>query len=266
MEMLIKPIGFLHSDKKERYEAPRQGIHAKGSYGVIKLNPYCNFEQAVQDLEGFDRIWLIYGFHLNDWWKPLVSPPRFRERKVGLFATRSPFRPNQLGMSCVKLEKVNKLKIYISEFDLLDQTPIYDIKPYIPYCDSFPESKTGWLKPNLDLYNIVLSDISKTKSDWLAEHCNFNIENYARVQLQVDPLNDSRRRIHKTNRIDEKTNQLIHTLNFRTWRLDYISLEELKQVFVIDVYSSYSGDELKEGTIDKKGDKDLHRLYRNKFQ
>lgn len=156
MEMNIKPIGFLHCDKKERYEAPRQGIHAKGSTGIIKLNPYCNFEQAVQDLDGFDRIWLIYGFHLNDWWKPLVSPPRFRERKIGLFATRSPFRPNQLGMSCVKLESVKKLKIYISEFDLLDQTPIYDIKPYIPYCDSFPDSETGWLKPNTDIYEIYM--------------------------------------------------------------------------------------------------------------
>lgn len=263
MEMTIKPIGFLHSDKKERYEAPRQGIHAKDSVGVIKLNPYCNFEQAVQDLEGFERIWLIYGFHLNDWWKPLVSPPRFRERKIGLFATRSPFRPNQIGMSCVKLESVKKLKIYISEFDLLDQTPIYDIKPYIPYCDSFPDSKTGWLKPNTDIYDIILSDIAKIKSDWLSENCGFNIENYAKVQLQVDPLNDSRRRIHKTDKIHN--NIPIYTLNFRTWRVDYISLEEEKKVYLIDIYSFYTVEELREGMPDKKGDKDLHRMYKKRF-
>lgn len=263
MDMNISPIGYLSCNKKERYEAPRQGIHAKGTTGIIKLNPHQNFEQAVSDLEGFDRIWLIYGFHLNNWWKPLVSPPRFRERKIGLFATRSPFRPNQIGMSCVKLLKVDKLKIYISEFDLLDQTPIYDIKPYIPYCDSFPDASTGWLVPNNVLYELVMSDIFKTKSEWLSENCKFNVENYARVQLQVDPENDERRRIIKTDKtFEDKT---VYTLNFRTWKIDYITDKENNKVNIIDIYSAYSPEELAPDTIDKKGDKDSHRLFSNRF-
>lgn len=261
--MQISPIGFLHSDKKERYEAPRQGIHAKDSVGVIKLNKHQNFEQAVQDLEGFDRIWLIYGFHLNDWWKPLVSPPRFRERKIGLFATRSPFRPNQLGMSCVKLLGVKKLKIYITESDLLDQTPIYDIKPYIPYCDSFPDAKTGWLKPNMDLYEIVLSDIAKIKSDWLSENCNFNIENYAKVQLQVDPENDGRRRISKSDKVFKNTP--VYTLHFRDWRMDYIALHDEKKVYAIDIYSIFTEADLDPSTFDEGSDKVAHVIYKKRF-
>ncbi len=263
MDISLTPIGFLSSDKKERYESPRQGIHAKNNVGIINLTPQRNFEQAVQDLDGFDRIWLIYGFHLNDWWKPLVSPPRFRERKIGLFATRSPFRPNQIGMSCVKVVKVDKLKIYISEFDLLDKTPIYDIKPYIPYCDSFPDSSTGWLVPNNDLYEVEMNKLSKDKSDWLNDNFKFNIENYAKVQLQVDPDNDERRRVIKTDRIfNEKT---VYTLNFRTWKLDYIIDTENKKVYTIDIYSFYSDEDLLEETLDKKGDKNNHRLFKARF-
>ena len=263
MDITITPIGFLSCDKKERYESPRQGIHAKDHKGIIHLTPHRNFEQAVSDLEGFDRVWLIYGFHLNDWWKPLVSPPRFRDRKIGLFATRSPFRPNPIGMSCVKLLKVDKLKIYISEFDLLDQTPIYDIKPYIPYCDSFPDSSTGWLVPNTNLYEINMTEIAKAKSDWLAVNCQFNIENYAKVQLQVDPDNDERRRIIKTDKTFN--GKIVYTLNFRTWKLDYVIIDESNEVKVIDIYSTYSPLELVEGSIDKKGDKDFHRLFKSAF-
>lgn len=262
-DITISPIGYLNCKQKERYEAPRQGVHAKNVKGIIHLKPHQNFEQAVQDLEGFDRVWLIYGFHLNKGWKPLVSPPRFLERKVGLFATRSPFRPNPLGISCVKVLKVEKLKIYITEFDLLDQTPIYDIKPYIPYSDSFPESKTGWLVPNNNIYNVILDKKAKAQSDFLYKNCNMNIENYAKVQLQVDPENDTRRRIHKTENIIEGKNQF--TLNFRTWRVDYLTDHEKKEVIVFNIRTSYSKDELIEGAEDKKKDKNHHRLFVNHF-
>jgi len=131
--ILIKPIGILHSELIQRYETPRQGVLAKGSTAVIQLNPKYNFEQAVKDLDGFDRIWIIYQFHLNKNWKPLVTPPRHTRNKVGVFATRAPYRPNQIGLSCVKLEKVEGLKIFISESDILDGSPVLDIKPFLPY-------------------------------------------------------------------------------------------------------------------------------------
>ena len=146
IEITLNPIGFLQSDLKQRYETPRQGVLAKESKAVIILNANENFEQAVKDLEGFERIWVIYQFHLNKNWKPLVTPPRHTRSKVGVFATRAPYRPNHIGLSCVKLDKVDGLKIHISESDILDGSPILDIKPYLPYSDSFPDVKTGWVK------------------------------------------------------------------------------------------------------------------------
>ena len=141
------PIGYLDCEQKYRYEAPRQSILAGGNLGVVCLNSGCNFEQALPDLIGFDRVWLIYQFHQNRDWKPKVVPPRSPEnRKVGLFATRSPHRPNPLGLSCVELVKIDGLDVFIRNFDLLNGTPIFDIKPYIPYCDSFENSAVGWLE------------------------------------------------------------------------------------------------------------------------
>jgi tRNA-Thr(GGU) m(6)t(6)A37 methyltransferase TsaA len=100
-----------------------------------------NFEQALKDLEGFERIWVIYLFHLNDSWKPMVTPPRNKGKKVGVFASRSPHRPNGIGLSCVTLNRIEGLNIYISNSDILDGSPVLDIKPYLPWSDSFPDSK-----------------------------------------------------------------------------------------------------------------------------
>jgi len=142
-EIIFNPIGIVKSGAVGRYETPHQGILAGNSVSIIELNKNNNFEQALTDLIGFERIWVIYNFHLNTSWKPMVSPPRLL-KKIGVFATRSPHRPNHIGMSCVKLEKIEGLKIYISESDILDGSPVLDIKPYLPYADSFPNSS----KPN----------------------------------------------------------------------------------------------------------------------
>ena len=145
-KIIIEPIGIIRSNLSHRYETPRQGVLAGKEVSVIELNPKNNFEQALKYLDGFERIWVLYQFHLNKNWKPLVNPPRHTRKKVGVFATRAPYRPNHIGMSCVKLEKVDGLKIFISESDILDLFPIIDIKPYLPYSDSFPDADTGWVK------------------------------------------------------------------------------------------------------------------------
>ena len=107
--------------------------------------PDYNFEAALEDLSGFERIWVIFKFHLNETWNPKVSPPVISPagRKVGVFASRSPHRPNPIGMSCVELTGVEKRRIYIRNFDMLDGTPVFDIKPYIPAVDAFPGSAAG---------------------------------------------------------------------------------------------------------------------------
>lgn len=235
-EILIKPIGTLHSELKQRYETPRQGVLAKGSAAIIHLNPKKNFEQAIKDLDGFDRIWIIYQFHLNKNWKPLVTPPRHTRKKVGVFATRAPYRPNQIGMSSVKLEKVEGLKIFISESDILDGTPVLDIKPYLPYSDSFPDSKTGWVKSGLEnIYKIVFEEKAKKFADRLKKDENVNLLSYAQVQLEFNPTETARKRITQSTKKTGEGDSFI--LAYQNWRINYIVDEVEMKVIVKNIQS-----------------------------
>lgn len=233
-EICFDPIGFIQSELKQRYETPRQGVLAKNSFAVIKLNPGKNFEQAVKNLEGFDRIWIIYQFHLNKNWKPLVTPPRHTRTKIGVFATRAPYRPNAIGLSCVRLQKVEGLKIFITESDILDGSPVLDIKPYLSYSDSFPNTKSGWVKSGLEnIYEIIFNEAAKKKSDNLLLKEKVNLYNYARVQLEFNPADTTRKRITHATNIKSKENQFI--LAYQKWRMHYSVDEENKKVLVTNI-------------------------------
>lgn len=252
-EIVLKPIGYLKSDLVYRYETPRQGILAGENISVIELQPHQNFEQAVSQLDGFERIWVIYQFHLNNNWKPLVNPPRHTRKKVGVFASRAPYRPNQIGMSCVKLEKVEGLKIYISQSDILDGSPVLDIKPYLPYSDSFPDAATGWVKKNLDeKYDLAFSDVAEKQTAWLKEKANINLVNFARLQLEFYPKDDSRKRI--------SINEDEFTLAYRTWRISYGVDDEAKTVTIQNIHSGYTSEELN-AADDKYEDKEVHKKF-----
>ena len=140
----LTPIGVVHSPFKERVDAPRQPSAARGVEGTIELFSGRNFEQALEDIQGFNFIWVLFWFHLNSTWKPKVSPPRSGLRR-GVFATRSPYRPNPIGLSVVELRKVDGLVLHVQSLDILDGTPVLDLKPYIPYVDSLPDASSGWL-------------------------------------------------------------------------------------------------------------------------
>ena len=234
IEITLNPIGFLQSDLKQRYETPRQGVLAKESKAVIILNANENFEQAVKDLEGFERIWVIYQFHLNKNWKPLVTPPRHTRSKVGVFATRAPYRPNHIGLSCVKLVKVDGLKIHISESDILDGSPILDVKPYLPYSDSFPDVKTGWVKHELEnIYQVVIGDKAKKTTDKLLAKENVNLLNYAHVQLEFNPTDTTRKRISQSAKKLSTENNFV--LAYQKWRINYTVDEINKKVFITTI-------------------------------
>jgi len=142
-KLSLKPIGFMHTAYKDKSAAPRQpGMATEDTVGEITLLSHHNFEQAVQDLDGFERIWIVFWFNQNKGWNPKVLPPRSRKKK-GLFATRSPHRPNPIGISLCRLLKVEGLRIVVENPDLLDGTPILDIKPYIPGVEAFPDSRAG---------------------------------------------------------------------------------------------------------------------------
>jgi tRNA-Thr(GGU) m(6)t(6)A37 methyltransferase TsaA len=127
--------------------APRQPFAARDVTGTIELFQGHGFDHALEDLQGFDRIWVLFWFHLNQGWRPKVLPPRSAGKRRGVFATRSPHRPNPIGLSAVRLDRVEGLVLHVRDLDLIDGTPVLDIKPYIPYADAFPAARTGWLKP-----------------------------------------------------------------------------------------------------------------------
>lgn len=144
--MEIEPIAFIENDFKEKFGVPRQsGLVSLCSR--IVLEPKFRDENALRGLEDFTHIWLIWGFSeaKTDGFSPTVRPPRLGGNvRKGVFATRSPFRPNSLGLSVVKLVSVDGFTITVTGADLMNGTPIYDIKPYLPYADSVPDASNGW--------------------------------------------------------------------------------------------------------------------------
>lgn len=152
--MEIRAIAYIRTEFPEKFGVPRQSGLAKGLRGRIVLEPEYRNPDALRGLEGFSHIWLIWEFSANrsiNSWQPTVRPPRLGgNAHIGVFATRSPFRPNPLGLSCVKIEGIELSSeegpvITVRGADLMDGTPIYDIKPYIKYADSRPEAVCGYV-------------------------------------------------------------------------------------------------------------------------
>ncbi len=142
------PIGVIRTPFADRLAAPRQPYASDGAEGTVELFPGRGFEHALEDLDGWDRLWLVFVFHLNAdaAFRPKVQPPRSTKRR-GVFSTRSPHRPNPIGLSVVRLEEVRGLVLRVRDVDIIDGSPLLDIKPYVPYADAFPGARTGWLEP-----------------------------------------------------------------------------------------------------------------------
>jgi tRNA-Thr(GGU) m(6)t(6)A37 methyltransferase TsaA len=138
----VAPIGVLRSAQRLHHEAPRQSGLGRGASGVIELRQ--GLQNALADLHGFSHLWVVFWCHLARGWKSRVQPPRDRVKR-GVFATRAPQRPNPIGLSCVRLVAVHARRIEIADHDLLDGTPVLDVKPYLPYCDSVPAAAIGYV-------------------------------------------------------------------------------------------------------------------------
>lgn len=258
METLtIKPIGILESNEKHKYQQPRQGQFSTENEGVITLLKHHNYEAALEDLHTFDKIWVIYQFHQNSHWKPKVIPPFSDDKKKrGVFATRSPYRPNPIGMSVVTLISIDGLKITIGNHDLLDNTPILDIKPYVAEYDSIPEASRGWI-PKKESYTLEQSDLFTKKSTFVLENTEYDIHSFCEVQLQFDPCNTKKKRV-----VQHEENRWI--VSFRTWRVYFSIREDTNHILLEDIRSGYSVDELFH-CDDLYNDKDAHRLFTQLF-
>ena len=154
----MRPIAYIRSDFPTKFGIPRQAGLVKELRATIVFEEEFRDPEALRGLEGFSHLWLIWEFSAakRDTWSPTVRPPRLGgNRRMGVFATRSPFRPNPIGLSCVRLEGVEPdggpgPVIHVSGADLMDGTPIFDIKPYIPYADCHPEATEGFTAPGQD--------------------------------------------------------------------------------------------------------------------
>ncbi len=150
--MTISPVALIHTDFPEKFGLPRQSGLGSELLGRVALLPPFDTPDAVRGIDQFSHLWLIWGFSAvpeKEHFEPLVRPPRLGgNTRVGVFASRSPFRPNRLGLSLVRLREVRMTEshadLIVSGIDLMDGTPIYDIKPYLPYAESVPEARGGF--------------------------------------------------------------------------------------------------------------------------
>ena len=158
MDMTIRPIAHIRSDFPTKFGIPRQSGLADALRAAVVFEPEFRSPDALRGIEGFSHLWLIWEFSAarRGDWSPTVRPPRLGgNTRMGVFATRSPFRPNSIGLSCVKLEGVEQLPglgtvLRVSGADLMDGTPIFDVKPYVPYADCHPEASEGFTAPGQD--------------------------------------------------------------------------------------------------------------------
>lgn len=151
-DVTMKVIATIHTDFSDKFGIPRQSGLVPELVGIIEFLPEFRNADAVRGIDGFSHLWLVWQFSkaVRETWSPTVRPPRLGgNQRMGVFATRSPFRPNSIGLSCVRLLKVdtaadNGPLLYVSGADLLDGTPIFDVKPYLPYSDSVPDAVGGF--------------------------------------------------------------------------------------------------------------------------
>jgi tRNA-Thr(GGU) m(6)t(6)A37 methyltransferase TsaA len=204
----LHPIGVIRTPYTDRYRAPRQpGVASEGCEGVIELIGGMNLEEAVADLAGFDRIWVLVWFHQNTRWRPRVLPPRGGRVRRSVLATRSPHRPNPLGLSALRLLEVRGRTLRVADVDLLDGTPVLDIKPYVPYADAFADARAGWLDTVMadeaqqqgPRYTVRWSPLAEQQRTWLRETHAVIVGSVAVGALERDPAPHPYRRIVRTH-------------------------------------------------------------------
>ena len=148
-DLILKPVAYYRGPFGSKFGIPRQSSLVADIEGRIVFTEDFRVREALRGLEGFSHLWLLWGFSANKpakgAWQPTVRPPRLGgNTAMGVWATRSPYRPNPIGLSCVELLRVDGMELVIRGADLMDGTPVYDIKPYIAYADSFPEARCGF--------------------------------------------------------------------------------------------------------------------------
>ena len=254
--MTFDPIGVFRGGAAYKYEVPRQGVFAGGA-GRVELAPGRNFETALRGLEGFERIWLVFVFDRNAGaWRPTTRPPVPVPGldRVGTFASRAPYRPNPIGLSCVRLAGVRGRILDVEEADLLDGTPILDVKPYVPAADAFPEARAGWLERGAEApWRVVTAPAFDAAAAFVREAGGPDLARTACLQLSRAPFDSSRKRVVRTG-------DGAGTLSLRMFRVDFTADDARRVVTLTGLRSGYTAEELA-STDDPYSDKSLHRAF-----
>jgi tRNA-Thr(GGU) m(6)t(6)A37 methyltransferase TsaA len=252
----LDPIGVFRCQAKELYQCPNQPRADQGEGGLIELFPHKNFEQALEGLERFSHVWVIFMFDQAKNWKPKILPPR-SDKKVGCLASRSPHRPNPIGMSVLELKSVSGRKIEVGHHDLVDGTPILDIKPYLPSNDSIPHANGGWTEDVDDLiqHEVSLSSVAKDQLDWLRSQ-GLELLDLARLTLELYPK-------PRTGRRNRQLENDHFELSCKTWRLIYTLSGQ--KVTVLEVRSGYALEFLDGRKASKWDDVPLHVAFLRTF-
>ena len=207
--LVVEPIGIVRTSLVTKVDAARQPRAAQGASACIELFPGRNFEHALEDLASWQLIWVVFWFHHNTGWRPKVLPPRSTSGRKGVFATRSPHRPNPLGLSVVRLESVAGLNVHILDSDMLDGTPVLDLKPYVAYSDSHPDAGQGWLDDApicdgtrqpadpVNAYSVTFAPLAAEQAKWIAARTGLVIEERIRSTLALGPEPHPYRRIRR---------------------------------------------------------------------
>ncbi len=218
-QLTLEPIGYVRSGAMTKVEAARQPRASGGAGGRIELLPGRNFEHALENLAEWQYIWVLFWFDRNEGWRPKVLPPRSRSGRKGVFATRSPHRPNPLGLSAVRLERIEGLTLHISDVDMLDGTPVLDIKPYVAYTDAIGDANSGWLadgdapRDPIAAFAVHWDDAAATQAEWIEARTGLNVRARATATLELGPEPHPYRRIRR----DEDG----LTLCVKDWRLRF---------------------------------------------
>lgn len=255
--LTLRPIGVLRTAFANKVDAPRQPAAATDAEGVIELLPGMNLEHAIEDLDGWERIWVIFWFHHNRGWRPKVLPPRATTGRKGVLATRSPHRPNPLGLSALRLVRVDGLRLHVRDVDLLDGTPVLDIKPYVPYADAFPESGSGWLAADpKPAWKVGFAPEADAQLTWLTPRIALPLRERVTATLALGPQPHPYRRIRRAKDGG-------FTLAVQDWRVGFRVQGD--RVEVLQVRSGYQASQLEKSSRDPADPLRVHREYNAQF-
>jgi tRNA-Thr(GGU) m(6)t(6)A37 methyltransferase TsaA len=251
--LTLHPIGVIRTSFASKVDAPRQPAAAADATGVIDLFADRNLEHAIEDLAGWERIWVIFWFNRNAGWRPKVLPPRSNTGRKGVLSTRSPHRPNPLGLSVLRLDRIEKLSLHVRDVDLLDGTPVLDIKPYVPYTDAFPESASGWLDPRSPDpradHEITFTALAEAQLAWIEARTDLPLRERIVNTLKLGP------QPHPYRRIKHDAHGM--RLAVKDWRVDFDA--QARRVRVLQIRSGYSEKQLKMPAVDDVSA--LHQAY-----